>query len=167
MWNLDDVYNLSGESERRIHSFTVAYDRNTDSNNYERSTFGRCSQQCESSNTPFKNVIATTTHLYSALSIHAKLCLVSSMILAETLSSKDYYLSKRRRFLTRIIRVLLNSYFTCVFGVDSQAADSLSASANTRNLNHIKNQLNLLLSSGFSNYPNKNKKKMLYHKAQS
>jgi len=31
MWNLDDVYNLSGESERRIHKFTVAYDRNTDS----------------------------------------------------------------------------------------------------------------------------------------
>jgi hypothetical protein len=82
------------------------------------------------------------------------------MILADTLSSKDYYLSERRRFLTRIIRVLLNSYFTCVFGVNSEAADSLSANANTRNLNHIKNQLNLLLCSGISTYPNK--KKMLY-----
>jgi hypothetical protein len=31
VWNLDDVYNLSGESERRVHNFTMAYDRTTDS----------------------------------------------------------------------------------------------------------------------------------------
>jgi len=49
-----------------------------------------------------------------------------------------------------------------VFGVDSQEADSLSANANTRNLNHIKNQLNLLLGSGISAYPNNNNKKILY-----
>ena len=56
-----------------------------------------------------------------------------------------------------MIRVLLNSYVTCVFGVDSQAADSLSANANTRNLNHIKNQLSLLLGRGISTYTKKEK----------
>jgi len=42
-----------------------------------------------------------------------------------------------------------------VFGVDSQAADFLSANANTRNSNHIKNQLSLLLGRGISTYQKK------------